>query len=350
LLDPIRYQYAPRDSFEEIDPWTADGLLQQAEQEQPLLQIAGLNPERLKDQDPDLIAIASRTRAKQLKPFMEYLRKDFMQWSIVYVPTPEWASKVFPDLSPREAEERLWNEVFKACRLDSPDPVAFWEQQIANLGKRKDYLTAKGYNALQYSAPGTDLTIGLPEGHIWCSGEGHTPKGIRFVANLPTEEVFTMPHKDKTQGTVTATKPLSYRGNLIENFSLTFSEGKIMNFSAQKGEDNLRKLLETDENAKQLGEVALVPHQTPISQSGLVFLSTLYDENASNHLALGSAYRFTVKDGEEMSDEEFAQAGGNDSLIHVDFMFGSGEMDIDGLLADGTSEPVMRAGEWAFDV
>lgn len=350
LLDPIRYQYAPRDSFEEIDPWTTNGFLQQAEQGQPLLEIAGLNPELLKDQDPDLIAIANRTRAKQLKPFMEYLRKDYMQWSIVYIPTPEWANKVFPQLSPREAEERLWDEVFKACRLDKPDPPAFWKQQIANLGKRKDYLTAKGYIGLKYTAPGTDLTVGFPKGHIWCSGEGHTPKGIPFVANLPTEEVFTMPHKDKTEGTVTATKPLSYRGNLIENFSLTFSEGKVVNFSAQKGEETLRKLLETDENATQLGEVALVPHQTPISQSGLVFLSTLYDENASNHLALGTAYRFTLEGGEQMSDEEFAQAGGNDSLIHVDFMFGSGEMDVNGLLADGTSEPVMRAGEWAFEV
>jgi len=159
-----------------------------------------------------------------------------------------------------------------------------------------------------------------------------------------------MPHKDKTQGTVTATKPLSYRGNLIENFSLNFSEGKVTSFSAQKGEDILRGLLETDENSKYLGEVALIPHKTPISQSGIVFLSTLYDENASNHLALGRAYRYTLQGGTEMSDEEFAQAGGNDSLAHVDFMFGSGEMDVDGLKADGTTEPVMRQGEWAFDV
>ena len=170
------------------------------------------------------------------------------------------------------------------------------------------------------------------------------------MPNLPTEEVYTLPDKDKTQGSVTATRPRSYSGTLIENFTLTFSEGNVVNFSAQKGEDTLRNILETDENAKRLGEIALVPHQTPISQSGLVFLNALYDENASNHLALGSAYRYTLKDGEGMSDKDFAQAGGNDSLTHVDLMFGSGEMDVDGLLADGTSEPVMRKGEWAFDV
>lgn len=349
-IKKIRYQHAPRDSFDEYPAWMMKGVAQCMEQGDAYLQIYGHDPELLKDQDPKLIAIAGRALNESYKPIADHQGKNTAQWTVVYPPTLGWATKVFPDKPPQEAENQLWDAVFKACRLDGPDPIAFWQQQVINLGKRKDYLTAKQYTGLQYDGPGTDLTIGLPKGHIWSGGELQTQTGIPFVPNLPTEEVYTLPHKDTAQGTVTATKPLSYRGNLIENFSLTFSEGKVVSFSAQKGEDTLRNILETDENAKQLGEVALIPHRTPISQSGLVFLSTLYDENASNHLALGSAYRFTIKGGNAMSDEEFEQAGGNISLIHVDFMFGSGEMNVDGLKADGTAEPIMRMGEWAFDV
>ncbi|MGB2955612.1 MAG: aminopeptidase [Anaerolineales bacterium] len=349
-LDKIRHQNAPRDSFEEFPTWRTDGELQCIERGDANLYIVGRNPELLKDQDPKLVAIAARTVAKNNKPILGHLGKNSIQWSCVASPTPDWAIKVFPDNTPQDAEARLWDAVFKACRIDEPDPAVFWEKHLDNLEKRAKYLTDKQYSALQFTGLGTNLTVGLPEGHIWGGAKVKTPSNISFVANLPTEEVFTLPHKNKIEGTVTATKPLSYQGNLIENFSFTFSEGKVVNFSAEKGEETLRNLLETDEHAKSLGEVALVPHQTPISQLDLIFLNTIYDENASNHLALGNAYRFTLVDGKTMSDEEFEQAGGNDSLIHVDFMFGSGEMDVDGLLADGVTEPVMRAGEWAFDL
>jgi len=349
-LDKIRYQSAPPDSFEEFETWATDGLLQCVERGDAFLQIGGLNPELLKDQNPELIAIANRTRAKYLKPIRAHQGKNSMQWTVVVPPTPGWAVKVFPLDTPKDAEEQLWDAVFKVCRLDEPDPAVFWKHQINNLEKRAKYLTEKQYTKLIFKGPGTNLSIGLPDGHIWEGGRSKTPSDMSFVANLPTEEVFTLPHKNKIEGTVTATKPLSYQGNLIENFSLTFSEGKVVEFSAEKGEETLRNLLETDQNSKSLGEVALVPHQTPISQIGFIFLNTLYDENASNHLALGSAYRDTLQGGLAMSEEEFAQAGGNNSLIHVDFMFGSGEMDLDGLMADGASEPVMRAGEWAFDL
>jgi aminopeptidase len=349
-LNKTRYQYAPRDSFEEFATWITDGCLQCIERGDAYLQIAGLNPELLKDQDTELLAIAARTQAKHYKPIGDHQGKNSVQWSFVCPPTSGWATKVFPKETPEDAEQSLWDAVFKVCRLDEPEPAIFWQQQVDNLGKRKEYLTAKHYTALQFSGPGTNLTVGLPNGHIWAGGSSKTPSGISFVPNLPTEEVFTLPHKDKIEGIVTATKPLSYQGSLIENFSLTFSEGKVVSFSAEKGEETLRNLLETDENSKSLGEVALVPHQTPISQLGFIFLNGLYDENASNHLALGSAYQFTLEGGVAMSAEEFAQAGGNDSLIHVDFMFGSGEMDVDGLMADGATESVMRAGEWAFDL
>lgn len=348
--EKLRYQFAPRDSFEEFQSWMTAGVVQGIEQGDAYLQIWGSDPQLLEDQDPELIAIVERTYRKHYKPIGVHQRKNSIQWSVICPSTPSWATRVFPDKPPLEAEAQLWEAIFKACRLDKPDPVAFWRQQATDLSKRKDYLTRKQFTALHFTAPGTDLHVGLPEGHIWSGGESRTPGGISFMPNLPTEEVYTLPHKDKTQGTVTATKPRSYSGTLIENFSLTFSEGKVVSFTASKGEDTLRNILETDENANRLGEVALVPHQTPISQSGQVFLNALFDENASNHLALGSAYRYTLKDGEGMSNEEFAQAGGNDSLTHVDLMFGSGEMDVDGLLADGTAEPVMRNGEWAFDV
>ena len=349
-LDKIRHQNAPRDSFEEFATWMTDGELQCIERGDAALYIVGKNPELLKGLDTELIAIAARTEAKNLKPILDHLAINSVQWSAVASPTPDWATKVFPENTPQDAEVRLWDAVFKACRIDEPDPAVFWEKQVDNLEKRAKYLTDKQYTALQFTGLGTNLTVGLPEGHIWGGAKDKTPSDISFVANLPTEEVFTLPHKDKIEGTVTATKPLSYQGNLIENFSLTFSEGKVVNISAKKGEETLRNLLETDENSKYLGEVALVPHQTPISQLDLIFLNTIYDENASNHLALGNAYRSSLEGGVAMSDVEFAQAGGNDSLIHVDFMFGSGEMDVDGLMDDGEAEPVMRAGEWAFEL
>jgi len=349
-LNKIRYQHAPRDSFEEFPTWATEGILQCIERGDAFLKIYGQNPELLKDQDPDLLSIAARTAGKHYKPIGDHQGKNSVQWSIVCPPTPEWATKVFPENTPKDAEQLLWDAVFKACRIDEPDPSVFWEKYVYNLEKRATYLNDRQYTALHFTGLDTNLTVGLPESHIWESGSSKTPSDISFLANIPTEEVFTLPHKNKIDGTVAATKPLSYQGNLIENFSLTFSEGKVVNFSAEKGEEYLRNLLETDEGAKSLGEVALVPHQTPISQLGFVFLQTLYDENASNHLALGNAYRSSLEGGVAMSDEEFEQAGGNDSLVHVDFMFGSGEMDVDGLMSDGATEPVMRAGEWAFDL
>ena len=349
-LDKIRYQYAPHDSFEEFPTWKTGGRLQCIERGDASLFIGGRNPDILKDQDPELLEIAGRILAKNLKPILNHLGKNSVQWLVVCPPTPDWATKVFPKDTPQNAEGRLWDAVFKACRIDEPDPAVFWTHQANNLDKRAKYLTEKQYTSLHFTGPGTNLTVGLPYGHIWGGARDKTPEGISFIANLPTEEVYTLPHKNKIEGTVSATKPLSYQGNLIENFRLTFSEGKVVSFSAEKGEETLRNLLETDENAKYLGEVALIPHQTPISQLGFIFLNTLYDENAANHLALGNAYRYTLEGGVAMSDEEFEQAGGNDSLIHVDFMFGSGEMDVDGLIDDGEAEPVMRTGEWAFDL
>ncbi len=275
---------------------------------------------------------------------------NFVQWLLICPPTRSWAKSIFPDLSPEDAEIKLWEAVIKACRLDTPDPKDFRSDYLNKFEIRARKLTDRQYQTLKFTGPGTDLMVGLPAGHIWIGGWNKSPQGVQFCANIPTEEIFTLPHREKTEGIVRATRPLSYQGNLIEDFQLTFSKGEVVDYSADQGIEILKGLLETDFNARFLGEIALVPHKSPISQQNLVFLNTLYDENASHHLALGSAYQISLKGGAEMPDQEFAEKGGNKSLIHEDFMFGSEDMDVDGLLADGTSEPVMRAGEWAFEV
>ncbi len=346
----LRVAHAPGDSFEEFPAWMIDARTNSMKDGDATLVISGRDPNLFKGLDQKLVGTAARIYSEHFKPIMEMIAKNSTQWCVVSPPTPEWAAAVFPDSTKTEAEIKLWEAVIKACRLDQPDPVNYWKDYFDQIMIRGEYLTAKNYSAMTFKGPGTDLKVGLPEGHLWIGGWDKTGGGITFASNLPTEEVFTLPHREQTEGIVTATKPLVYQGSLIEDFSLTFSGGKVVDFKAKKGQDILGNILESDPNAKYLGEVALVPHGTPISQLGLSFMNTLYDENASNHLALGNAYRFNLTGGTEMSEDDFKEAGGNESIIHEDFMFGSGEMDVDGILPDGTTEPVMRAGEWAFEV
>ncbi len=343
-----RFQYAPRDSFEEFPTWRAEALAAAAERGDAILSIHATDPDLLKDQDLELIARSRRVADINMTPFRRMAMSNAVNWSIISMPISTWAAKIFPDDEPDERISKLWAAIFNVCRVDQADPLAAWQSHIEQLAAKMDYLNAKQYVALKYTAPGTDFTLGLPDHHIWYGGQSKTQTGLPFIPNIPTEEVFTMPHKDKAEGVVTSTKPLSYAGVLIENFGLTFAEGRVVKVTAEKGEAALKKLIETDEGATRLGEVALVPHSSPISQAGLLFYNTLFDENASNHLALGRAYRFCLENGAAMSDEEFATAGGNNSLTHVDFMIGSAEMDIDGLTGDGSAEPIMRGGAWAF--
>ena len=349
-LNLIRLENAPKDSFDLYPTWKTDARFNNMKRGDATLFIAGRDPDLFKGQDPVLVGKAARAYSKEFKPIMEMVARNSAQWCVVCPPTPAWSAAVFPDASQDNAEEKLWEAVIKTCRLDQPDPVKFWKSYFDQIMIRGEYLTAKKYSALTYKAPGTDLKVGLPEGHLWIGGWDRTEAGVTFAANLPSEEVFTLPHREQTEGTVTATKPLAYQGSLIEDFSLTFSKGKVVDFKARNGQDILENILESDPNSRYLGEVALVPHGTPISQLGLSFLNTLYDENASNHLALGNAYRFNLAGGTDISEEEFKAAGGNESITHEDFMFGSGEMDVDGVLPDGSAEPVMRSGEWAFEV
>lgn len=342
----IRFQEARRDTFDLDSSYLAKATVEHVQQGGAFLGLLSANPDLLKEQDPSLVMQSQKTRRQQMRPYYELLERSGFNWCLVGYPSPAWAGKVFPQLEPQEALRRLWQAVFQVCRLDRPDPVAAWQQQVRDFQARKDYLTGKQYHALHYTAPGTDLTVGLSEGHRWMGGTLDTLGGVGFIPNLPTEEVFTMPHRERIDGVVSSSKPLSYAGVMIEDFSLTFKGGKAVEAHARSGEEALRKLIATDEGAASLGEAALVPNSSPISASGILFYNTLFDENAACHLALGNGFAFCLQG--ETTPEAYTARGGNTSLIHVDFMIGSGQMDIDGLTAAGQAEPVMRQGEWAF--
>jgi aminopeptidase len=349
-LSLIRFQHAPKDSFKEFPTWRIKGNIERAKEGAAFLSIARNNPDLLKDQDPNLVAVAQKTAAEQSKPFSrEYISTMKVSWCVISAAVGPWAARVFPETPEDEQIGKLWDAIFQMCRLDEEDPTAAWQKHIETLERRRAFLNERAYTALKYKAPGTDLTLGLPEGHVWKGGVDTNVNGTLFVPNIPTEEVFTMPHCQRTDGMVSSTKPLNYGGTMIENFSLTFQAGRVVGVEAETGRDVLKKLVETDEGAARLGEVALVPNSSPISKFGKLFYNTLFDENASNHVALGQAYNVCVEHGETMSEEDFSKAGGNTSVTHVDFMIGSGEMDIDGVLPDGSTEAVMRAGEWAFE-
>lgn len=348
VLTRTKFEMAPDETFETYPPYLAKHRIDMAEKNAAFLFVISDNPDLLNGIDPKRVQTNSKTVSKALETFTKYEMSDKISWSIVSVPNEAWAKKVFPHLEDNEAVEALWKAIFEATRTTSPDPVKAWREHIDNLESKATYLNDQKFKALHYRAEGTDLTIELPEKHIWISAESVNEKGATFIANIPTEEVFTAPKRDGVNGTVKATKPLSYSGNLIENFSLTFKDGKIVDYQAEKGYETLKHLIETDEGSHYLGEVALVPHHSPISETDLIFYETLFDENASNHIAIGKGYAFCLEGGKEMSDEELLEHGINDSLTHVDFMIGSEKMDIDGILPDGTMKPIFRNGNWAF--
>jgi aminopeptidase len=343
-----KYELAPDEAFNEFPVWKAKGYEEMAESGAAFLSITASNPDLLKGIDPNRISAANKASGSAMATFRQYIQADKVSWSVIAVPSKEWAKKVFPQAEEEEAVQLLWEAIFQATRINLEDPVQAWKEHDQNLHTKADYLNRKHYKKLHYKAPGTDLTVELPEKHIWIGAGSVSENGQAFMANMPTEEVFTLPLKEGVNGTVTSTKPLSYGGNLIENFTLTFENGRIVDIQAEAGYETLKRLVETDEGSRYLGEIALVPHDSPISQSNTIFYNTLFDENASNHLAIGSAYAFSLEGGKQMSKEELEQHGANTSITHVDFMIGSAQMDIDGELADGTKEPIFRDGHWAF--
>jgi aminopeptidase len=341
-----RYEYAGDASFDYAPTWLHDGIAAGFKSGAARLAIAGANPALLAKQDPAKVSRANIAASKAGKPAMELITKHEINWTIVACATPEWAKLVFPGEPEHIAVAKLWEAIFVSSRIAVDDPVQEWRDHGARLKKRVDMLNAKRFYALHFKGPGTDLTVGLADQHLWAGGGTTAGNGVYCQPNIPTEECFTTPHKDRVNGTVRASKPLSHQGTLIENIAVRFEGGKIVEATATAGEDVLNRLISTDDGARRLGEVALVPHGSPIAQSGVLFWNTLFDENAASHIALGQAYSTCIIGGEKMDPEQLAAVGANASLIHVDWMIGSGEMDVDGVAADGTSEPLMRKGEW----
>ncbi|HJH32935.1 MAG TPA: aminopeptidase [Ligilactobacillus aviarius] len=297
--------------------------------------------------DQKRVAAYQSANGKALMPVRQATQNNDLSWTVVAAASPAWAERVFPDLKGEAAVDRLWEEIFKTTGIDREDPIQAWKDHDAKLHEKEDWLNKEQFSALHYTSPRTDLTIGLPENHVWEGGGSKNAAGIEFMANMPTEECFTAPDNRRIDGYVTSTKPLSYAGNILENMKFTFKDGKVVEATAEKGQAVLDHLLETDEGVRSLGEVSLVPDPSPISQSGITFFNTLFDENASDHLALGAAYPFNVQGGTKMSKDQLKAKGINFSQAHVDFMVGSADMNIDGIKKDGTIVPVFRNGDWA---
>ncbi len=341
-----RFKAAPNASFDTAAGWLFNGMAEAFKSGSARLAITGEDPGLLGGQDPDKVSRANRARSMAYRPALELITSFAVNWCVVSCATASWAKSVFPGLAEEDAIAKLWAAIFKCSRADLPDPVAAWAEHSRNLRRRTDFLNGRRYKALHYRAPGTDLRIGLVDGHVWKGGASTARNGVVCNPNIPSEEVFTMPHKDLVDGTVCSTKPLSYGGTIIDGIKVRFENGRIIESAAEKGAAAFAKMIDTDEGGRRLGEVALVPHSSPISASGIVFNNTLFDENAASHIAVGQSYTDTMKDGSGKSAEELLASGANASLIHVDWMIGSGEMDVDGVMQDGAIEPLMRRGEW----
>ncbi len=345
-----RLQHASPEYVTEFSSWKVNQALDYARNGDAILTIGGADPDLLESEDTERVQQVRKKLLKLYDPLYQVLYQNIYSWLVLTVPSENWAVKVLPDLPAEQRMAQMWQIIFRLCRINEPDPVAAWQAHLGALMERSALLTSKAYSAFHYTGPGTDLTIGLPQGHLWQGGRATTVNGQRFLPNIPTEEIFTLPHRDRVDGVVKASKPLSVAGRSIEGFSLTFENGRVIEATAEKGQAALDNLLSADEGARYLGEVALVPDSSPVSQSGLVFSNTLFDENAACHLALGNAYPLCLTSGTAMSTEEFIAAGGNRSTTHTDFMVGSADLNIDGILPDGTVEAVFRAGEWAFEL
>lgn len=343
-----RFQHAPDSSFDYAPEWYYNAIADAFKSGAARMAITGANPALLSGQNPAKVSRANVAMSKAYKPAMELITRHEINWTIVAAATPAWAALVFPGEPEELALGKLWDAIFRTSRITGNDPVADWQKHGENLKRRVDLLNAKRFHSLRFFTPdgSTDLTVGLADQHLWAGGGTTAGNGIYCQPNIPTEECFTTPHKDRVHGVVSASKPLSHQGTLIENIRCRFEAGRIVEITATKGEEAIRKLISTDDGAPRLGEVALVPHNSPIAQSGILFWNTLFDENAASHIALGQAYSTCLINGEKMSNEELAKLGANESLIHVDWMIGNASMNIDGLSAAGAAEPLMRDGDW----
>lgn len=342
-----RYRFGNDASFDRAPGWLYEGVAKAFDGNTARLAIAGDNPMLLSGQDADKVGRANKANSMAYRPALQKIVTFDINWTIVPYPGASWARLVFPNDPEDVAVKKLADAIFAATRIDRPDPVAAWHEHNAKLAERTAWLNGKNFASLKYSGPGTDLSIGLAEGHAWQGGANTAKNGILCNANIPTEEVFTTPHRLRVEGTVRSTKPLSHNGSLIDDIEVRFEGGKIVDVKASKGLDVLTKAMDTDEGGRRIGEVALVPHSSPISKSGILYYNTLFDENAASHIALGQCYSECFVDGKTITPDEVEKRGGNKSFIHIDWMIGSDKIDIDGIGQDGSVTPVMRKGEWA---
>lgn len=347
-LSLLKYENAPMEVFEEFPKWAVDKSKYYYEKGAAKISVYATDPELLKNIDPEKIATANKSASIANKDNMKYTMNDINSWCVVSAPTTGWATKVFPELSEEEAVEKLWEAIFYTTRVDQENPIEAWNKHVATMDKNADFLNEKQFVKLHYkNSKGTDLEVELPEGHIWLSAGSTNSKGTVFIANMPTEEVFTLPKRDGVNGKLFSTKPLNYGGNIIDEMEFTFENGKVVNYNAKIGKKYLDDMFAVDENGKYLGEVALVPFNSPISNSNILFINTLFDENASCHFAFGKAYPTCLKGGTEMTDEELKSKGVNDSLIHEDFMVGSNDLTITGITKDNEEYKIFENGNWA---
>ncbi|MHB0935349.1 MAG: aminopeptidase [Armatimonadota bacterium] len=349
LLRKLRLERADIPHLEDVPPWLLDARLYYVKEKGAcVISIYAEDPDLLQNIDPDKAAAEHKAMASLMKPYRRFMMGNQARWCVVSVPTVGWATKVFPNLSNVDAVQALQQAIYQASRADVDDPVAAWKQHTAQMQARLDRMNNYRFSALHYtSGNGTDFTIGLADDHIWCGGIEYDPQHTQFSANIPTEEIFTAPHRDRADGIVKGSKPLLYNGILIQDLSLTFKDGRVVDFSARENAETLGHLLETDEGSRHLGEIALVPYDSPISNMGILFYNTLFDENAACHFALGEAYPTTIG-GEDRSEEALKQKGLNTSLSHEDFMVGAADTNIDGITASGERIPVFRDGNFVF--
>ena len=341
-----RFKYASDQSFDKATNWLYNGMAEAFDNNTARLAIVGEDPLLLSGQDPSKVSRANKATSIAAKPAMERITRFDINWNLISWPGKAWARQMFPELDQENAQRKLADAIFTASRVNSSDPISEWKKHNVNLRKWSDWLNSQNFYALSYKGPGTNLTVGLADDHEWMGGASKAQNGVVCNPNIPSEEVFTTPHAFRVDGEVCATKPLSHQGSLIENIRVKFEKGKIIEAHASKGEEVLLKVLDSDEGARRLGEVALVPDNSPISNTGLLFYNTLFDENAACHIALGQCYAKCFK-GEQLSKEEIASKGGNSSMIHIDWMIGSNKIDIDGIFKDGSKIPIFRKGNWA---
>lgn len=348
-IDRARYLLAPDDLFDEFPEWKKEFYLENVRKDAAYLRLTGSDPDNLKNVDQNRIIRANKAFGNALKEYRERLMANKNVWCVASAPTKAWAKKVFPELNDEDAVEKLWEAILKTNRMDQENPVAAVEAHKENLKKSMKFLNDNQFKILKYkNSLGTDLTIELPEKHVWLGGSDIMENGVEFMANLPTEEVFTLPKKDGVNGVVYSSKPLVYNGTLIDVFKLRFENGKVVDYDAEIGKEALKSLIELDEGSSFLGEVALVPYESPISQMNILFYNTLFDENASCHLALGEAYPVSIKGGENMTKEELDNEGVNSSIAHEDFMIGTDDLSIIGINKDGKEVIVFENGNFIF--